>query len=623
LVGCDGANEHSARRGNDSAVAAARPSSSSPRVWVALINGGGSAERNYQSHLLHVRELVDLLGARGVERRRMAVFASDGDDPTPDLAVLDRRDDGAFWLVDGLSVGEALRPEIHLVDSSVDGIDLYEASRARFNLWIAKISERMRTGDTLLIYVTDHGWKNGANLDENAIVMWGEHLHVSEMRAALRALPDGVRVVMLMSQCFSGSFANLIYGPGGVNDVDGSVCGYFSTTAERFAYGCYAENRGRDNVGHSFRFIEGLRSSRSFLDAHATVLLDDRTPDVPHRTSDHYLRRLLLAEAQARGVALDVFVDELLEQAWSDELHYKTAFAEIDELGEVYGSSGPRTLVGLEEGARNLPSLRSDLDEYASYWRKSLHELRYESFSRFLAEHPDWQKVADVEFLEALGPERKRETLELLLDELADFTFADRGLKKRLRLLKVMAEEAQAASYRMAVRLGASLRMRVLLLRIAGQVFLDRFGDDEERAAFARLTDCEDFSLGERVRPLGRVRLEAAAYPPLTDEMELLAMVLPGWMGVEYRPLDAVRRAQYELSDGAVVVTGVYPHSPAERAGLQTGDVILGPPGAYFAETNQIREWVMTSIVDEVRTLHVLRDGRVQAFEFRIGAPPA
>ena len=51
----------------------------------------------------------------------------------------------------------------------------------------------------------------------------------------------------------------------------GNVCGYFSSTAERPAYGCFAENRGKDAVGHSFHFTQALASSGRLADAHAAV----------------------------------------------------------------------------------------------------------------------------------------------------------------------------------------------------------------------------------------------------------------------------------------------------------------------------------------------------------------
>ena len=45
----------------------------------------------------------------------------------------------------------------------------------------------------------------------NTISLWGETLSVTELREMVASLDPGVRVVMLMSQCFSGSFAHVIH----------------------------------------------------------------------------------------------------------------------------------------------------------------------------------------------------------------------------------------------------------------------------------------------------------------------------------------------------------------------------------------------------------------------------
>lgn len=590
------------------------------RLWAVLINGGGSAERNYQSHVLHLRELIELLEVRGVPRGRITVFASDGADATPDLAVLEHAAEDDFWLIEGLWVGRLLVPEVSLIDTRIEGVEIRPARAGAIEQWLASISERLVPGDRLLFYVTDHGWKNPEDLRNNGIVLWGERMLVSELRDALSGLPHGVRAVMVMSQCFSGSFANVIYGAG----IEiGSVCGYFSTIASRFAYGCYAENRGRDNVGHGFWFIEGLRDSRDLDEAHTTVLLNDRTPDVPLRTSDVYAADLLRREASVRGVSFEALVDEMLEQAWADEHHYAADFALIDSLGKAYGSFGPRSLSGLDERMSNLPGFGDDLDNYADRWRRALDDLTRENFDRFLQANPHWHEYVSLDFLAGLDRIEKDRIRRWLLDDLAAFTAADPERHDRLELLRTMSTEARAAGYRMQVRLGAALRMRQLLVSIAGAVYVDRHASDPEREMLESLHECERLELGRRTRPMGRRRKQSPPYPGLDQEMELIGTVLPGYLGVEFGPPDASARRQHELAAGAVQISSVARDSPAWRAGLRVGDIVLGPPGAYFDERNEIREWTLTSLRGEIRALDVLRDGRVWTFDLRIEAPPA
>ena len=78
-------------------------------------------------------------------------------------------------------------------------------------------------------------------------------------------------------------------------------------------------------------------------------------------------------------------------------------------------------------------------------------------------------------------------------------------------------------------------------------------------------------------------------------------------MGIRFKQAEQEARDKHHLEAGASVVESVYPDSPAEAAGVQVGDIILGPPGAPFKENQQIREWTMLSKIDEPKPLVVLR----------------
>jgi hypothetical protein len=192
----------------------------------------------------------------------------------------------------------------------------------------------------------------------------------------------------------------------------------------------------------------------------------------------------------------------------------------------------------------------------------------------------------------------------------------------RLRMLRSMARESREGAYRMEVRIAAALRMRGVLGRIAGEVYLDRYASHAERAGYEALRRCEAFELRNSGPVLARLAT-SSPFPSLEAEAKLLATVLPGWLGVEFKGVEPARRSSLGVEPGAVTVTRVHDGSPAARAGIVKGDVVLGPPGEHFAQRNQIREWVMTSMIDETRNLDVLRDGRVVTFAVRISAPPS
>ena len=157
---------------------------------------------------------------------------------------------------------------------------------------------------------------------------------------------------MLMSQCFGGSFAHAILpvvGDVPMDDVlpDGNVCGYFASTADRRAYGCYPENRGKDGIGHSHTFIEALGALGSFPSAEQRVLVTDGTPDVPHASSGPL--SFPLGPARGSAAAVDgreprALIDELLAEAWRDRGAWEPEIRLLDRIGTTFGSFSPRSL---------------------------------------------------------------------------------------------------------------------------------------------------------------------------------------------------------------------------------------------------------------------------------------
>jgi hypothetical protein len=91
------------------------------RVEVLLLNGGGTAAQNYQSHLLHVRQLTSMLSQIGVPSDRVSVLSSDGADPGLDLAVRESQPEPDFWLVEGSWLEAPLKTPVTFGNSEVQG----------------------------------------------------------------------------------------------------------------------------------------------------------------------------------------------------------------------------------------------------------------------------------------------------------------------------------------------------------------------------------------------------------------------------------------------------------------------------------------------------------------------
>ena len=576
-----------------------------------LINGGGKKQGNFQSHLTHVRTLVEFLQANGAKASDLTIFSSDGADPAADLATRARPDDsGDAWLLPPRAAA-LLRP-VQFVDSTVEGFTLQPATYEALHTWFTTQGKQLHSGDTLLLYVTDHGEQNKTDQTNNNIVLWNEKLSVEQMRLLLAELDPGVHVVMLMSQCFGGSFANAIFPGGGALTTSGRQCGYFASTADRPAYGCYPENLGRDGVGHSYRFFEALTSVGRMPEAERRVLVSDDTPDVPNTTSDFYLRQLLNAQAQRENKPETEVADVYINEAFKNRARWEPEIRLLDRVGSTFGMFSPRSLGELELQTRILPQVSDQLRTYADRWQEALDSLKEQNFERFIAANPEWKERLSPKAITGLDDKGREQLGDELTSALGKFTAADAATSDRLALLRERSEAASQAAYRMEVRLGVVLRMRAILTQIAGRVYLADHGTPEERDTYAALLACEDVNFVADPSIATAAAMEPpTSFPPLDDDRRVVQAVMPAWMGIQFKPLTDTQRTAEHRTAGAVTVMTVYPNSPASKAGLEVGDVILGPPSAPFQEPHQVREWTMRREINEPAPIEVARGGAI------------
>ena len=106
-------------------------------VEALLINGGGTPAGNYQSHLMHVRLLVDILREAGVPDRRVTILSGDGPDPAADVALREVQPEEDFWLLTGTRLEQPFRTPITYESSRVAGASLRAATRVELDRWFA------------------------------------------------------------------------------------------------------------------------------------------------------------------------------------------------------------------------------------------------------------------------------------------------------------------------------------------------------------------------------------------------------------------------------------------------------------------------------------------------------
>jgi serine protease Do len=96
-----------------------------------------------------------------------------------------------------------------------------------------------------------------------------------------------------------------------------------------------------------------------------------------------------------------------------------------------------------------------------------------------------------------------------------------------------------------------------------------------------------------------------------------------GWLGVSIQNIDDNLAAALHLpSKTGVLVSDVGRNSPAARAGIQRGDVILKVNGEAVDSTGRLRNLVAASGVSSKAQLEILRNGKTLTVPVALGAMP-
>ncbi len=600
-----------------SLLAAGAEESTNGSIHALLINGGHRPESNYLSHFHHLEDMVDLLKERGVAPERIHIFSADGEDVAADLAVRKTKTSD-FWLIEGTQLGRRLSPPTQLTNSEWPGVTVHPAQKDALRAWFEKAGKDFLPGERLLVFVTDHGTRNREEPDNGAISLWKEELTVRELNELLGFLPRGVQVVMTMSQCYSGTFANTMYANSS-SEPSGDVCGFFSTTRDLRAYGCYAEGRDRDKMGHAFRFIDALGRRGTTVGAHHEVLVTDDTPDVPLSTSDLYLERLVSDEAAERDVDKSVLVDSLLKEAWLRPDIWEPEITLVDQIANAYGLLSPRSLHELNRHASELATLGSQFKIYTKTWNTALANVKEFALTSFLDEQPEWRPRVEKEAVESMDPESHAALVSELITQFGAYVRNRDDIWRRLERLSENTRRGSEAEWRSDVRTAAIARMRSILTAIAARVLLEQGTASEEervprvaqRQAFNRLQQCEALTLGNSPTTSAAVDQvpSVVPFPALADEIALKEEIVPSWLGVSFVPASRSLQVERQLPVGVSLIQAVYPGSPAQEAGLIAGDIVLGPPGRPFHFPDQVREWALFSPRGVPSPLRVLRPG--------------
>ena len=335
---------------------------------VLILAGGIDAEQNHNSHKAHVDRMLALLDARGVPAADVAVFWGDGADPAPDRAVGNGPWPDGWWLVAGTPIGDEIEPEDAALNTTFDR-PVQPANRETLQAWLAQTGPTLTADDTLLIAVTDHGSPDPEGGTNTGINLWGEDTWTTqELLADLGPVPAQARVVLWMSQCYSGGFADLYR-------QRPNLCGSFSANPDRVAYGCYSDLARRDDIGHFHRLLTAFERTSDLASANDEIMLTDDTPDTPHLTSDALLFDALNAKAEQSGTPVDLIIDARIHDAPADD----PTRAMIAYISTLYGLG---VLDGYGAAIARVDEMRAaqfHVDAWRDRWRRAdkAHRARF------------------------------------------------------------------------------------------------------------------------------------------------------------------------------------------------------------------------------------------------------
>lgn len=277
------------------------------------------------------------------------------------------------------------------------------ANRASLNQWFATTGQRLADGDRLFIYFTGHGG-GGRPARNTTMDLWFDGgMTVKDFTALLDKLSPKVQVVLIMVQCHSGGFADVIFKGAAVGPTlaEPSRCGFFATWHDRLAAGCTpdtVEENYKDYTTYFFAALSGKTrlgqaipppdydqdGHTSMAEAHAYVLLTSDTIDIPVCTSDILLRQFSkVKDDKVKGLTTpNTKFDELLKLATPDRRAVLEGLSKQLDLKGDDRAAAARALADSLDKQRKAADLRPQR-------RGESDNLRNQIRSRVLARWPE------------------------------------------------------------------------------------------------------------------------------------------------------------------------------------------------------------------------------------------
>lgn len=106
----------------------------------------------------------------------------------------------------------------------------------------------------------------------------------------------------------------------------------------------------------------------------------------------------------------------------------------------------------------------------------------------------------------------------------------------------------------------------------------------------------------------------------IVSQLRETGKVIRGYLGVRFQPLTADLAKSFGLeSDKGALIASVEKDTPAEKAGLKAGDVILEYDGKHINEGSELPKYVAATPIDKKVNIVIFRDGSKQDITLAVG----
>jgi serine protease Do len=108
----------------------------------------------------------------------------------------------------------------------------------------------------------------------------------------------------------------------------------------------------------------------------------------------------------------------------------------------------------------------------------------------------------------------------------------------------------------------------------------------------------------------------------IAEQLVATGRVMRGFMGVNTQSLSPDLAAEFGVKQGALI-TDVEPDSPADKAGLKSGDIITKLNGADIEDPRRLQLAVIQIAPDTEVTVEYVREGKTLSMKFKLGELPS